>query len=44
MDHTCDENGNNVRNIEERADFTSVHSTNTTNTISMNDDENYMHK
>ena len=44
MDHTCEENGNNVLNIEEEADVTPVHSTDATNEISMNDDENYMHK
>ena len=40
MDHTCDENENNVLNIEEEADVSPVHSTDATNEISMNDDDN----
>ena len=44
MDHTFDENGNNVLNIEEEADVASIHYINATNDISTNNDENYMHK
>ena len=44
MDHTRDENVNNVLNIEEEADIKYIHSINETNDISMNFDENYMQK
>ena len=44
MDNTCDENVNNVLNIEEEAYVTSIHSINAANDISMNNDENYIHK
>ena len=44
MDLTCDDNGNNVLNIDEEAYITYIHYINTTNDISMNDDENYMQK
>ena len=44
MDHTCDDNGNNLPNIEEEADVTSIHSINAKNEISMNYDDNYIHK
>ena len=40
MDLTCDDNGNNVLNIEQEADITSIHSINEANGISMNDNEN----
>ena len=43
MDHTCNDNGNNVLNIEE-SDVTYIHSINATNDTSMNNDDNYMHK
>ena len=36
--------GNNVLNIEEEADSTSIHSINETNYISMNYYDNYMHE
>ena len=41
---SCDYSGNNVLNIEEEADVTSIHSINETNDISMNDDDNFIHK
>ena len=44
MDYTCDNKENNVLNIEEKVDVTSIHYINANNDISMNDDENYMHK
>ena len=44
MDYSCDENGNNVLNIEEEADVTYIYSINATHDISMNDVDNYMHK
>ena len=42
--HTCDDNGNNLLNTEEEADFTSTQYINRTNDISMNDDEIFIHK
>ena len=44
IDHTCDYNGINLINIEEEADVTAIHSINTTNYISMNDDKKFIHK
>ena len=44
MDYTCDDNGNNVLNIEEKEDSTSIHYINATNDISVNGDNNYTHK
>ena len=44
MDHTCGNNGNNALNIEEESDVTSINYINETTGISMNDDNNYMHK
>ena len=44
MDHTCGDNGNNVLNIVEGVYVTSIHSINAANYISMNYDDNYMHK
>ena len=42
--HTCDDNGNNLLNIEEKADVTNIHSINATNNISMNNDEHCIHR
>ena len=44
IDHKFDENGINELNSEEQADVTSFQSINETNEISMNDDENLIHK
>ena len=44
MDHTCDDNVNNLLNIEEEADVTYIHSINATNEISVNYYDKYMHK
>ena len=44
IDHTCDDNGNNLPNTEEEADVTSIHYINATNEISINDDDNSIHK
>ena len=44
IDHTCDENGINLLNTEEEADFASINSINTTHYISMNGDDNFIHK
>ena len=44
IDHTFNDNANNLLNNEQEADFTSIHSINATNNISMNDDENLIHK
>ena len=44
IDYACDENGNNLLNTEEEADFTSIHSINATNDTSIKDDETFMHK
>ena len=44
IDHTCDDNGSNLLNIEEEADLSSIHSINATNDISMNYDDNLIHK
>ena len=41
---TCDENEKNLLNTEEEVDVTYIHSVNTTNDISMNYDENFIHK
>ena len=43
IDHKCDDNGSNLPNTEEEVDFTLIHSINTTNYISMNDDDNFIH-
>ena len=43
MDHTCNDNANNVLNIEEKAYVTSIHSINANNDISINDDDSYIH-
>ena len=42
--HTCDKNGINLLNTLAEADATSIQSINGTNYISMNDDENLIHK
>ena len=44
IDHTCYYNGINSLDIEEEAGVTSTRSINGTNDISMNDDENFIHK
>ena len=44
IDHTCDDNGINLLNKEEGDDVTSIHSINATNYISINYDENSIHK
>ena len=44
IDHICDDNGINLVNTEEESDITSINSINATNDISMNDDDNYIHK
>ena len=43
MDHTCDENGNIVLNVE-KTDITYIHSINSTNNVSMNEDDKYNYK
>ena len=44
IDHTCDQNGNNLFNTEGVVYFSSIHSINATNYISMNDDEKFIYK
>ena len=44
IDHTCDDNGINLVNTEEEAIVTSIHSINAPNNISMNADDNVIHK
>ena len=44
MDHKFDDNVNNVLNIEEEADITSIDSINWTNDIYIKNYENYMNK
>ena len=44
IDHTCDDNGNNVPKIEGEADVTPINSINATNSISMKYDDNYLQK
>ena len=44
IDHTCDYNRMFLLNTEEEACVTSIHSINATNDISMNDDDNFIHK
>ena len=44
IDHTCNDNGNNLLNTEEESGDTSTHSINTTNEISMKYDDNFIHK
>ena len=44
IDHTCDDNLNNLLNYEEEAGVTYIISINGTNEISMNDDDNFTHK
>ena len=44
ISRTCDDNGINLLNIEEEADVTSIQSISVTDDISMNDDENFIHK
>ena len=44
IDHTCDDNGINLLNTEEESNITSIQSINGNNYISMNDDENFIHK
>ena len=44
MDHTCDNKENNVLSIEEKVDVTSIHSINVNKSISMNNDEHFIHK
>ena len=41
--HICDDNGNNVLKIEEEVSVTSINSINTSNDISIYDDENVTH-
>ena len=43
IDHTCDDNGNNILNTEEEGAITSTHYINETNYISMKDDDNSIH-
>ena len=42
--HKCDDNGINLINIEEESYVTYIQSININNEISMNDDENFIHK
>ena len=44
ISHTCHDNGINLLNTEEEAYITYIQSINVTNDISMNDDENFIHK
>ena len=44
IDHTCDDNVINLLNTEEEADVTSIQYINETNDISMNYDENVIHR
>ena len=44
IDHTCDDNVMFLLNTEEEADVTPIHYMNATNDISMNDDDNFIHK
>ena len=44
IDHACDDNGNNVLNMEEEADVTCINYINETNDISMNDVKHFIHK
>ena len=44
IDNTQDYNGRNSVNTEEESDVTSIHYINTNNHISMNNDNNYIHK
>ena len=43
IDHTCDDNGNNLFNTEEEAGVKSIDYINETNEIYMNDDDNLIH-
>ena len=44
IDHACHEHGNSLLNTEEEAYVTSINSINANNDISMNDDDNFIHK
>ena len=44
IDHKCDDNGINLLNIEEEAYVRSINDINATNEISINDDDNVIHK
>ena len=44
IDHTCDDNGKHLLNTEEEVEVTSINSINATNEISINDDDNFIHK
>ena len=44
IDDEYDDNGINFFDTEEEADVTSIKSINATNNISMNDDDNFIHK
>ena len=44
IDHTYDDNGINILNTEEEADFTPIHYINSNNDISMNYEDNFIHK
>ena len=44
INHTCDDNGINLLNIEEELDVTSINYSNTSNYIFINDDYNFIHK
>ena len=43
IDHTCDDNGINLHNIEEEADVTLIHYINATNDRSMNNNDQFIH-
>ena len=43
IDHTCDDNGKNTP-YRKKADFTSINTINATNDLSMNDDNEFIHK
>ena len=44
IDHTCDDNVINLFHTDEEASVKSIDSINATNVISMNDDDNFIHK
>ena len=44
FDHTCDDNGIKLINTEEAVDVAYIHYINASNDLSMNYDDNYVHK
>ena len=44
IDHACDDNGINLVNTEEESYVTCINTINETNDISMNDDQEHIHK